>query len=492
MPQAPRTLVAIEAKCRDQIRNPESLSDRAVTRAGWSLFGASQTYGPVTVVNGMASVDGMCRPTLYNTFVFVNNRFAGTLSPTTMDSRTDGSLKEANLNSPTAITAEFNRYTSNDALCCPSQTSTVTYNVRGTVKAENVETGAVCENSGGSVETQDNVVSGTVTYRQRIALPATAVLTVKLVDVSRQDVSSTIITEQRIETAGKQVPFSFDLVYDRSKIQERGRYEIQAEIRDGGRLLYITDTSNPVLTQGKPRVADVVVVPVRGGGQGGGNRDRTLRGTVTYTQRIALGTNSVVTVRLIDTGRQNTAASIAETTVNTNGRQVPISFELPYDQAQTNFQSSYALEAEIATDGKLLFKTEQPFAVQLRGNAANNVQLVLVPAGPTVIAGRALSLSKFGTGSIQIGDRSSLFLIRGSVNVTAEGDATVAVSALDGSTTFNGKLTYIDDSTLRIAVESSGDADASGEIEVKYTGRRLNSMTATNLMLDGQKVTLRF
>ena len=257
VPQAPRTLVAIETKCRDQIRNPESLSDRAVTRAGWSLFGASQTYGAATVVSAMASVDGMCRPTQYNTFVFVNNRFAGTLSPTPMDSRTDGSLRDAALNSPTAITAVFNRYTSNDALCCPSQASTVTYSMRGLVKADNVETSAVCDNNGGGgVETQDNVVSGTVTYRQRSALPATAVLTVKLVDVSRQDVSSPIITEQRIETAGKQVPLSFVLVYDRSKIQERNRYAVQAEIRDGDRLLYITDTSNPVLTQGNPRVVD--------------------------------------------------------------------------------------------------------------------------------------------------------------------------------------------------------------------------------------------
>lgn len=496
VPQAPRTLAPIDGRCREQIRNPESLSDRAVTRAGWSLFGASQTYGAVTVVNGMASVDGMCRPTQYNTFVFVNNQFVGTLSPTPMDSRADGSLREANLNSPTAITAEFNRYTSNDALCCPSQTSVVSYNVptgsRSAVKAATVDTNAVCQDQGG-VETQDNVVSGTVTYRQRSTLPATAVLIVKLVDVSRQDVSSTIISEQRIETSGKQLPFSFDLVYDRSKIQERNRYAIQAEIRDGDRLLYITDTSNPVLTQGNPRVVDVVVVPVRGGGQGGGNRDRTLRGSVTYRERIALANNSVVTVRLVEMTNQNTTGEmVAETTVNTNGRQVPIQYELLYDNSRIGFQRSYALEAEITTDGKAVFKTEQPRAVQLRGGETGTIQLDLVKAGATIVTGKTLSLSKFGTGSIKIGDRAAQFLIRGSVTGETDGNAVVTVSGIDGSTTFSGKLTYIDDSTLRIAVESSGDADASGEIEVKYSGKRLNSMTATNLLLDGQKVALRF
>jgi uncharacterized lipoprotein YbaY len=499
VPQAPRMLAPIDTRCREQIRNPESLSDRAVTRAGWSLFGASQTYGAVTIVNGMASVDGMCRPTQYNTFVFVNNQFTGTLSPTPMDSRTDGSLREANLNSPTSITAEFNRYTSTDALCCPSQTSAVSYNVptgsRSAIKAATVDTNAVCQDQGG-VETQDNVISGTVTYRQRSSLPATAVLIVKLVDVSRQDVSSTIISEQRIETSGKQLPFSFDLVYDRSKIQERNRYAIQAEIRDGDRLLYITDTSNPVLTQGNPRVVDVVVVPVRGGGQGGGqgggNRDRTLRGTVSYSQRIALANNSIVSIKLVEMTSQNTTGEIiAETTVNTNGRQVPISFELPYENSRINFQRSYALDADISTDGKITFKTEQPQVVQLRGNQAGNIQLVLVQAGATTITGKTLSLSKFGTGSIKIGDRAAQFLIRGSVTVGTNGNAQVTVSSLDGSTSFSGKLTYFDETTLRITVEGSGDADASGEIEIKYSGRRLNSISASNLVLDGQDVTLK-
>jgi uncharacterized lipoprotein YbaY len=499
VPQAPRMLAPIDTRCREQIRNPESLSDRAVTRAGWSLFGASQTYGAVTIVNGMASVDGMCRPTQYNTFVFVNNQFTGTLSPTPMDSRTDGSLREANLNSPTSITAEFNRYTSTDALCCPSQTSAVSYNVptgsRSAIKAATVDTNAVCQDQGG-VETQDNVISGTVTYRQRSSLPATAVLIVKLVDVSRQDVSSTIISEQRIETSGKQLPFSFDLVYDRSKIQERNRYAIQAEIRDGERLLYITDTSNPVLTQGNPRVVDVVVVPVRGGGQGGGqgggNRDRTLRGTVSYSQRIALANNSIVSIKLVEMTSQNTTGEIiAETTVNTNGRQVPISFELPYENSRINFQRSYALDADISTDGKITFKTEQPQVVQLRGNQAGNIQLVLVQAGATTITGKTLSLSKFGTGSIKIGDRAAQFLIRGSVTVGTNGNAQVTVSSLDGSTSFSGKLTYFDETTLRITVEGSGDADASGEIEIKYSGRRLNSISASNLVLDGQDVTLK-
>lgn len=497
VPQAPRFVADPGlARCRETIRSPESVADRAVTRAGWSLFGPSQTYGAVTVVNGLAGFDGMCRPTQYNTFVFVGNRFAGTLAPDVMDSRTDGSLVEARLHDPRSITAEFNRYTSNDPLCCPSQTSTVSYTItagaRGTVRASNVGTAAVCKDVG-EVETQDNVISGTVTYRQRSALPATAVLTVKLVDVSRQDVSSTTIAEQRIETAGKQVPFSFEMAYDRSKIVERNRYAVQAEIRDSGRLLFITDTNYPVLTQGNPRTVEIVVVPVRGGGGGGNQGSGVLRGTVTYLQRIALGANSEVTVRLVDSATPD-GTPVAENTFATNGRQVPIPFELRYEPREINRQRNYELQAEIRTGGKLRFKTAKGESVTLRGSQSDGIALTLAAAEdePQIITGKTLNLSKFGTGSMQIEGRSSELLIRVGVTVRTDGTADVSLFRISGDIKFSGKVTHFDQNMVRIQVENSGDADASGEIVVKYNGRRLDSITANDLVLDSQNVTINF
>lgn len=496
VPSAPRTFAPIPANCRSTIRTPESLADRAVTRAGWQLFGATQTYGQATVVSGMADTDGMCRPTLFNVFVFVGDRFAGTLSPTTMSTRTDGALSDAKLVNSSSIVAEFGRYTSNDPLCCPSQTSSVSYTItsggRPSVRAENVTTQKACQQDGG-VTTQDNVITGTVTYRQRIALPTTAVLLVKLVDVTRSETSGTVISEQRIETGVTQVPLNFEITYERSRIREQNRYAIQAEIRDGNRLLFITNTTYPVLTQGNPRNVEMVLVPVGGGGVGFG--DRTIRGTVTYRERINIGRNSEITVRLVDAAVPN-GTPAAETTVVTNGRQVPIDFELNYDQRDLNRQASYELWAEIRTDGVVRFKSARGQPVTVRGTQATAaVELVVVPSSGEigeVITGRTLSLSKFGTGSLKIGDRETKFLIRGSVTVNSDGTATVTLSAFDGSTPFTGKLTYYDASTLRITVESSGDADASGEIEIKYSGTRLSSVSASNLMLDGQVVALRF
>lgn len=499
VPNVPRNVGRIEGNCLEQVRPPESLADRAVTRAGWSLFGASQTYGQVTLVMAMADVDGMCRPNNYNGFVFVANRFVGTLSPTATAARSDGAIGSVNLFSPKRITAEFARYTSSDALCCPSQKSFVEYSIttgtRPVIKVDDVRTEKECRDTGGPIETQDNVVSGTVTYRQRSALPPTAVLLVKIVDVSRADASATVITEQRIETAGKQVPISFDMAYDRSKIQDRNRYAVQAEIRDGGRLLFITDTSYPVITQGSPRNVEITLVPVGGGGQGGGpgRGDGVIRGNVTYRQRSALPPNSEVRVWLVDSADPKGPA-VAETTFSTGTRQVPFAFELQYEQRNINRQRNYELQAEIKTGGKLAFMTEAGKAVTLRGNQPESVELVVVPAsdGPEAITGRSLSVSKFGTGSIKIGDRPAQFLIRGSVTVKTDGTAEVSLSSLENTTTFTGKLVFFDSTTVRIVIDGSGDADASGEIEVKYNGRNLRSLSATSLMLDGQSVALRF
>ncbi len=500
VPNAPRTLAPIEARCQGQIRPPESLADRAVTRAGWSLFGAAQVFGSVTVVNAMASTDGMCRPMQHNTFVFAGGRFAGTLSPESMNARSDGALTQAYLSSPTEIFAEYVRYTSNDALCCPSQKSSVSFSVgtgaQAIVRASNVDTSATCQ-SGGPIETTDNVVSGTVTYRQRSALPPTAVLVVKIVDVTRQDASAPVVVEKRIETTGKQVPFQFDLTYDRSKIQDPNRYAVQAEIRDGGRLLFITDTSYPVITQGAPRSVEVTLVPVGGGG--GGGRQNVIRGTVSYQQRSALPANAEITVRLTDAA-DLTDTTVVETKFAAGTRQVPIPFELPYEPRDIDRQKNYELHAEIKAEGKVLFKTETGKAISLRGGQPTDNALTLVaqattgPIGietPAAITGKTLSLSKYGTGTLKIGNANRL-LIRGNVNVAADGKVQVSVASIEGTVTLTGKLTYFDETTLKIFVESSGNATASGEIEIKYSGRSLRSISASNLKLDGQDVTLRF
>lgn len=490
VPLAPRTFAPIPPNCRAQIREPESLADRAITRAGWSLFGPSQIFGSVIVVTAMASVDGMCRPNEYNGFVFVSNRFVGTIAPEPVGARQDGSFSLVRLVSPTEIYAEFSRYTANDPLCCPSQTSTVRYSISGGVRPlltpTVVRTEEVCRPE---ITTQDNVVAGTVTYRQRVALPRGAVLTVRITDASRSD--SPVVAEQKIETDGRQNPFEFGLAYDKSKIRENNRYVLSAEIRDAaGRLLFITDQQYPVITQGNPRNADILVVPVGSGQQ---QRAGRIRGVVTYRQRMALPANAEVIVRLRDS-TSPTGETIAEDKFSVAGRQVPIPFELGFEPRDIIRGRTYELTAEIRVDGQVVFRTENGTTVELRNGQADPVELVLTPIelAKPVVTGKTLSLSKFGTGSLRIEGSNSMFLIRASVSVATDGSAKITLFRLDGPVEFTGKLIYFDDTTLRINLTASGDSSASGEIEIIYSGRNLRSLSSKDLILDGQKAEIRF
>jgi putative lipoprotein len=114
----------------------------------------------------------------------------------------------------------------------------------------------VREAGGGPV---DSRVTGSVTYRERIALPPTTVVTVRLVDVSRADAPSVLISEQVIRTEGRQVPFEFSLPYDASRIVASNTYAVQVRIEDAGKLLFITDTMYPVITRSAPVRVDIVL-----------------------------------------------------------------------------------------------------------------------------------------------------------------------------------------------------------------------------------------
>ena len=128
-PVASTNVAELQMRCPDLVRQPESPAENALVRAGWMLYGAVQSYEYTKVVFAMSDADGMCRPLGYQAFVYWEGRYAGTLSPMAMNSRTDGALAKISLGNPTRIFAEFARYGQSDALCCPSRISQVTFEV---------------------------------------------------------------------------------------------------------------------------------------------------------------------------------------------------------------------------------------------------------------------------------------------------------------------------------------------------------------------------
>jgi hypothetical protein len=129
IPAAPTVQGPADAKCSAQARPPQLEEDARVREQGWALIGAFQGGWQTVVIRATAGYDGMCRPRQYQDFVFVKGAFAGTLSPQPMDSRTDGSLTRVALQGPNRLTAEYVRYAEKDALCCPSRTTTVVFEI---------------------------------------------------------------------------------------------------------------------------------------------------------------------------------------------------------------------------------------------------------------------------------------------------------------------------------------------------------------------------
>ena len=106
-------------------------------------------------------------------------------------------------------------------------------------------------------------VTGTVTYMVRSALPDDAVLTVQIQDTSRADAPAVVMGESWYVTGGAQVPLPFAVAYNPEFIQENLTYTLSVRITDGeDNLLFINDTSIPVITNGNPTTdVEVVVVP---------------------------------------------------------------------------------------------------------------------------------------------------------------------------------------------------------------------------------------
>ena len=106
-------------------------------------------------------------------------------------------------------------------------------------------------------------VSGTVTYRERLALTPNATLIVELRDVSYADGPAPLIARQTIADPG-QVPIEFEVRYSREDIDSRNTYAVQARIIESdARLAFINDTAYEAITRGNPDEVDMLLTLVQ-------------------------------------------------------------------------------------------------------------------------------------------------------------------------------------------------------------------------------------
>ena len=391
LPQLPRPAVGggmSESRCLDQIRQPETAAERALTRLGWRLYGATQSFGQTQIVTALSGFDGMCRPLQFQAFVYWEGRYAGTLAPAAMDSRADGSLTDFQLVSPTNISAKFVRYASSDALCCPSRISSVYYALRRddvpTLAPVNATTDQACQTTGQTENPSGGNDADALAGRRWV-----------LIRIGNQRVNA---DKPFIEFNNQESRVSGDAGCNLFS----GGYEMSgAKLKFtnvAGTLRACSDArANRLETrflQTLSRVTEYVVagdtlrlyannrrnnplLVFRAGADASQQQTASVTGTVAYLQRIALAPNAVIKVELLDVSRADAAARVvAEQTINANGRQVPFDFELRYDASSINSRSRYAVRAQIYENGRMRFNTTRDYPVITNGNPSRAAIIV--------------------------------------------------------------------------------------------------------------------
>lgn len=122
-----------------------------------------------------------------------------------------------------------------------------------------------CSNTPDNSVLEDNtsVVTGSIVYRDRMALPDDARITVSLSDVSLADAPAKILSSVTFDAEGKQVPIMYKVPYTVDQVRAADRIAITATITIDGKLVYTTTTMHEVLTHGQPSRKDIIVERVQ-------------------------------------------------------------------------------------------------------------------------------------------------------------------------------------------------------------------------------------
>jgi putative lipoprotein len=101
-------------------------------------------------------------------------------------------------------------------------------------------------------------ITGTASFRERIALPPQAVFEATLEDVSRADAAAEVLGKVRIDPAGNP-PYAFEIFYDPGAIDERHTYVTRAKVTVDDELVFTSDTAHPVLTRGTGKSVEILL-----------------------------------------------------------------------------------------------------------------------------------------------------------------------------------------------------------------------------------------
>ena len=118
------------------------------------------------------------------------------------------------------------------------------------------------------LDPRNQAITGSVTYRDRSALPSDALMTVELREVMSQGRPPITVARQTYNV-NRQVPIPFNLEYDPTQVDGRRHYVLHANIHGGGRQLFISRQDMPVTINNLP--SNLQLTLDRPSTYGGGN-----------------------------------------------------------------------------------------------------------------------------------------------------------------------------------------------------------------------------
>lgn len=189
----------------------------------------------------------------------------------------------------------------------------------------------------------------------------------------------------------------------------------------------------------------------------------SVTGTVTYLQRISLPPDAVVTVRIEDVSLADAPSEvIGEQVIETEGKQVPIPFEVTYKPSDVEDNHRYSVRARIEDgSGKLLFTSDTVMPVITGGNPTSDVEIVVVPVTS-------------GTAPVQLDGSSWVLVTLNGQPALAETVITLnfesgKISGSDGCNRYSASYT-VDGGTLTVAEDMVSTEMACSEPIMEQAG----------------------
>ncbi|SFK11862.1 putative lipoprotein [Methylocapsa palsarum] len=159
-------------------------------------------------------------------------------------------------------------------------------------------------------------------------------------------------------------------------------------------------------------------------------------GNVSYRERIALPPGYVVRVELLDISRQDAPSTPIAAVELTPPHQVPVAFELAYDEARIDPRFTYAVRASILVGGRLMFASAQNHLVITNGHP-NNADLWLQRVSERKAEEKPAPPALAGEWRVEdIGGRGVLDDLQSTLRFGANG----AASGHGGCNNFNGSF----------------------------------------------------